>query len=108
MQLIFDFAKGQANRDRWRDVIDCELKTTETLHILNPCNVPAVFTEEIQPAKNGEIACIDVEYISWVRYHYGISVYCYRYPLKPVQPFCHVGRALTIVRGRVSQCFFQS
>jgi len=41
-------------------------------------------------------ACIDIEYISWVRYHYGISVYCYRYPLEPVQPFYRADRKLTI------------
>lgn len=43
-----------------------------------------------------EIACIDIEYILRVRRHYGIGVYCYRYPLEPVPSFYHAGRELTI------------
>lgn len=71
------------NRAETRDVLDRELRLPRTLHILKSRDVRAPFRYEIRPSRPDNPRPPRI-YLDRVRRYFGIGLYCYRRPRKPV------------------------
>lgn len=76
-------ARRTMNREETRDVLDRELKIARTLHILKSRDVCAQFRYEIRPSRADNPRPPRI-YLDKVRRYFGIGLYCYRRPRKPV------------------------
>lgn len=87
------------NREQTRGVLGRGLRIARTLHILKSRDVCAPFRYEIRPSRPDNRLSVRI-YLDRVRLHFGIGLYCYRRPRKPVQSFCLDGRRVNYFATR--------